>query len=77
MSKRVDIDGIHIASWAAPTDEDIAVLESLTDEQHHALLSREIEKGFSSGPADRSDVDAVWQEALRRVKAKAHAPDAL
>lgn len=77
MSERVNIDDIKITSWAAPTAEDIALLESLTDEQHNALLRREIEKGFSSGPADRSDKDAVWREALRRVKAKAHAPDAL
>ena len=74
MNRPVDIDGIKISSWAAPTAKDFDILESLTDEQHRALLRREIAKGFDSGLVEK-DQDDVWREALRRVRAKTRAAD--
>jgi hypothetical protein len=76
MSASIDIDTIKISSWAAPTAEDEAILEGLTDEQYRALLRREIRKGFDSGISSKT-MDDVWQEALRKVKATARASDAL
>ncbi|WP_162901723.1 hypothetical protein [Breoghania sp. L-A4] len=70
MSKTLHIDDIEISSFAAPTANDIAVFDSLNDEQYQALLVREIEKGLQSGISDATMED-VWQRALRRVKANA------
>ena len=71
-----DIENIQISSWAAPTPEDIAVLKSLPDAQRQELVARQIEKGFESGISDMTK-DDIWNEAVRRVKAKAHAPGAV
>lgn len=76
MKAAADIDHIKISSFAAPTAEDIAVFESLTDAQRAELIRREVQRGIDSGVSDKTMAD-VWSEALRRVKAKADAPDAL
>ncbi len=67
---------IEISSFAAPTREDIAQLAGLSEAQRRALIEREIQKGIDSGISEMTMQD-IWREALRRVKAKAHAPDAL
>jgi len=75
-TEATELNAIQISSWAAPTRQDMAILESLTDRQYQALLKREIQKGFESGVSVRT-MDDVWNEAVRRAKAAACAPDAL
>jgi hypothetical protein len=43
-----------ISSFATPTEEDIALFESLSPEQQLALLRAEIDKGFASGLSDKT-----------------------
>lgn len=57
-----------ISSFVNPTEEDIAVLESLTAEQRLKLLRAEIEKGMASGVSSRT-LDEIL--AAARVKARA------
>lgn len=66
MSATARIDHIKISSLAAPSPEDVAVLQSLSDEQYRALLSREIDKGLRSG-VSTAGIEDIWQRAMRRV----------
>lgn len=61
----VEIDRIRISSFAAPSDEDLALLASLSDDEKAALLRREVLKGSRSGWSGRT-MEEIWQEALRR-----------
>ena len=61
---------IEISSFAAPTADDIALLESLSDSQRKAVIAREIRKGIDSGLSEMTMED-IWAEALNRVMAKA------
>lgn len=72
----LDIDQIRISSWSAPSEQDFAILERLTDEQFRMLLQREVQKGLDSGVSDMHMADA-WQEAMRRMKEKSTKPHAL
>lgn len=47
----VDVSHIKISSMAAPTEEDKAIIRSLTDEQWDSLVAAELAKG-------ESDIDA-------------------
>lgn len=57
-----------ISCFATPTEEDIALFESLSPEQQLALLRAETDKGFASGLSDKT-FDEVVVEA--RAKARA------
>ena len=58
---------VNISSWAAPSEEDLAVLESLSDSEFSALLRLEIQKGIDSGISEATMTD-IWQEARRRAR---------
>ena len=68
---QVTVPDVNISSFAAPTEEDIAVFNTLSDDEKRALLLAEIEKGRASGISERS-MDDLWAEALRR---SGQAPD--
>ena len=68
---QVTVPDVNISSFAAPTEEDIAVFNALSDDEKRALLLAEIEKGRASGISERS-MDDLWAEALRR---SGQAPD--
>ena len=61
---------IEISSFAAPTAEDVALLERLTESECKDLIAREIRKGIESGISETTMAD-IWAEALRRTTAKA------
>ena len=44
MSKNTTLP--TISSFAAPTEEDLAVFEALSDDEKRQLIEAEIEKGF-------------------------------
>lgn len=67
---------IEISSFAAPTTEDIARLERLTDAQRRAVVAREIRKGIESG-ASKLTMEDIWAEALRQMVAKSRGSNAL
>ena len=67
---------LEISSFAAPTAEDIARLERLSDSERSAVIAREIRKGIESGISETTMAD-IWAEALRRTTAKAQGTDAL
>ena len=54
-----------IASFAAPSDEEIALFESLPAAERRALLRAEIERGFSGDVSDKS-LDAIIADARAR-----------
>jgi hypothetical protein len=58
-----------ISSFVNPTDEDIAVLESLSSEQPLELLRAEIEKGVASGVSNRT-MDQILAAARAKARAR-------
>jgi hypothetical protein len=54
-----------IASFAAPSDEEIASFEGLPATERRALLRAEIERGFSGDVSDKS-LDAIIADARAR-----------
>jgi hypothetical protein len=58
-----------ISSFATPTQEDIALFESLPLEQQRELLRAEIEKGFDSGIANES-FEKIIAEARAERRAR-------
>jgi hypothetical protein len=58
-----------ISSFVNPTDEDIAVLESLSSEQRLELLRAEIEKGVASGVSNRT-MDQILAAARAKARAR-------
>ena len=71
--KRPETD---ISSFAAPTPEDIARFEALSEAERKALIGSELQKGIESGVSEMTMED-VWTEARQKVQAKAREPDAL
>jgi hypothetical protein len=59
---------ITLSSLAAPTDEDLRVLNSLSDEEKAAVLSEALERAENSGPSTRSP-EEIWNAAKARVAA--------
>ena len=65
MSKKV-LPDMSISSFAAPTEQDIAVFDALSDDEKRALLHSQLDLAKASGISDRT-VDDIWQEALKRA----------
>jgi hypothetical protein len=59
----------RISSFAAPTEEEITLFESLAPAQQLALLRAEIDKGFTSDVSDRS-LDQIIADARARAQAR-------
>ncbi len=66
--KTVDISGIKFTSTVFPTPEDMALWESLTDEQRKAVEVRDEEEGFNSGIAEHRSMDQLIAEAKAEMK---------
>ncbi len=58
-----------ISSFVNPTDEDIAVFESLSADQRLALLQHELDKGVASGLSKRT-FDEILSAARAKVRAR-------
>ena len=63
-------------SFAAPTPEDIAAFDALSDAEQKAVIEAELEKGFTgkATPWTRERMDEINQRALARI-ARRHAQD--
>ncbi len=57
-------------NWAAPTEEDIAFLRTLSRTQHKALLDEHLKSAKGSGVTERT-IDDLWNEALKRAQSAA------
>ncbi|MEM9716005.1 MAG: hypothetical protein AAF826_05755 [Pseudomonadota bacterium] len=65
MSQTV-VPYVKISSFAAPTAEDLAVWETLSDDEKRALLHAKLDKAKASGISDKSMAD-IRREALRQL----------
>ena len=65
----INIDDIKISSFAAPTEEDRKILDTLPLEVKRALFLREIEKGIN-GPFSKADIDDIINEAKADIKSR-------
>lgn len=65
MSQTV-VPDIKISSFAAPTDEDIAAWQTLTDDEKRALLYHQLDLARASGGSDKTMAD-IRSEALRQL----------
>jgi len=61
-----DISRIRFSSSAFPTDEDLALWNSLTPAERRAVVRRDEEAGFASGQAPRESLE----ERLARVRGR-------
>lgn len=61
---KTDISRLLFASSAFPTDEDMALWNSLTPAEKHAVVLRDEEAGFQSGVAKAETLN----ERLARVR---------
>jgi len=55
-----------ISSFAAPTDEDLAVFDALSEEEKRQVLKTEIEKGFE-GAASKVTADDIIAAVTARL----------
>lgn len=64
MSKTatIDISHIRLTSMAQPTDEDVALWDSLTSEEKQAVFDREIEEARASGIAPKQTMAEMTAE---------------
>ena len=67
-TKTVDISGIKFSSTTFPTQEDMELWESLTDEQRKAVEIRDVEEGQASGLAEPCTMADIIAEAKAEMK---------
>jgi hypothetical protein len=63
-----------IASFATPTEAEIAYFEALPADEQRALLKAEIEKGFVGDLSSRS-VDEIMADARMRAESRRRSND--
>lgn len=56
-----------ISSFAAPTEDDLAYFESLSENEKRALLRAEIDKGIASGLSERTFDEIVAEARIKRA----------
>ena len=56
----------EISSFAAPTEEDLAVFEALSDDEKRQLIEAEIKKGFKGKPLKITAKDIIDKVDARR-----------
>ncbi len=64
-----DISELQFSSKAFPTDADMTLWDSLNPKEQRAVIARDEEAGFASGPASQENVQA----RIERIKALSHA----
>ncbi len=64
----LDISHIRFTSMAQPTDEDVALWDSLTDDEKNAVLDREIDEAMASGIAPKQTMAEIIEEAKAEMK---------
>ncbi|MEM9375603.1 MAG: hypothetical protein AAGA72_05245 [Pseudomonadota bacterium] len=58
---------VTVSSLAAPSEEDLRVLNALSEEDRRALIDEALERGRNSGISDRT-VDDAFESALKRYR---------
>lgn len=71
-AKAVNIDHIQFspAAGPCPTAEDIALWNSLTDEEKEAVLHRELDEAEASGLADYTDMKTLLSELKAELESE-------
>jgi hypothetical protein len=70
MSKAdlTDISHIEFTSRVFPTDEDMALWNSLSAEHQRALILRDVEEGLASGVSDLQSVSDIVKSVRAETK---------
>ena len=63
---RTVLTGPKISSFAAPTDEDLAAFDALSDDEKRLVLEAEIEKGLE-GAASKVTADDIIAAVTARL----------
>ena len=63
---KIDISNIQFSSTVFPTDEDMKLWHSLSPEEQHAVIRRELDEGEASGIAAPESMEKM----MRRVRAE-------
>ncbi|MCP4285690.1 MAG: hypothetical protein GY792_14735 [Gammaproteobacteria bacterium] len=63
---KIDVSHIKFSSAVFPTDEDMELWYSLSSEEQHAVLRRELDEGEASGIA----APETMGELMQRVRAE-------
>ena len=66
--KTRDIKSLTFTSIAQPTADDIALWESLSDEERAAIIERDEQAAFESGVAEKASLREVVSEAREELK---------
>jgi hypothetical protein len=68
--------GMDVQPLAPPAPQDIAQFERLSDAQRRAMITREIQNSTKSAISQMTMED-ICSEAMCKVSAQAHGPEAL
>ncbi len=66
--KTIDIETIKFSSTVFPTAEDIALWESLSDQERLAVLTRQEQAAFDSGIAEKASMREILDETRAETK---------
>lgn len=64
----IDISHVKLSSSVMPTDEDIKLWDSLSEDQQKAVILRELEEAEQSGVADPVSMAELIAEARTELK---------
>ncbi len=63
LMKTRDINGLRFSSIAQPTADDIALWDSLSDEERATIIERDEQAAFESGVAEEASLRDIVSEA--------------
>ena len=58
---------ITVTSLAVPTDEDVAKIHALSDEERKAMICEALERAENSGISNRT-VDEIFESAVQKAR---------
>lgn len=66
--KTKEIENLRFSSITQPTAEDIALWESLSDEERAAVIQRDEQAAFESGIAEKATLREIVDETRNELK---------
>lgn len=64
----IDVSRIKFTSTVYPTDEDMALWESLSPAEQHAVIMRDVATGLKGSPASKASKAEIMGEVLDELK---------
>ncbi|MGJ8534880.1 MAG: hypothetical protein ACSHYC_22025 [Alphaproteobacteria bacterium] len=64
----IDVSHIKFTSSACPSDEDLRLWDSLSDEQQHAIIERDLDAAQESGIAPQRSMAEIIAEARDEMR---------